>query len=248
VIERAMCESPKTRSTWASINQAVANVDLSKAAFWPSVQGDVRYLYQHNRTQTESADLESNYAKGVNEETLTLSWVLYDFGARVSSLDNGRALLAAAEANQNATLQEVFRHAAQDYFNAQAAQATVISKRTIEQGAQQNLDAARTRVTRGVAPVTDELQAKTAAAQATFERVKAEGGLRAALGALAVDMSLSPDEDLVLPEMEQGALPNEDFVKRVHDLLEDARRNHPKILAAAAEWQSALANCSGPQT
>jgi outer membrane protein len=209
----------------------------------PTLEGNVKYAYQHNETQvSDNPQLQSNYAKAVNQESLALGWVLYDFGARSAALKNSRELLLAAQANQNATLQSVFASTAKDYFSAQAANANVSSKRRIEAAAHENLVAATARVAKGVAPVTDQLQANTAFAQAVYERAKAEGDFRAAIGALAVDLSLSPDEALSLPELDSGALPDTHFVQAVHDLLEDANRTHPKVLAAAAQWQAALAN------
>lgn len=242
-IERALCESPKTRSAWAAIKGAAAMVGVSKSAYLPTLDGSVKYAYQHNVTQvTDEPQLQSNYAKVINEETLTLGWVLYDFGARSASLKNSRELLLAAQANQDAVLQALFAGTAKDYFAAQAANAKVSSTHRIEEAARESLGAATARVGRGVAPVTDQLQANTALAQAVYERGKAEGELRTALGALAVDMSLSPEEALRLPELESGALPDTRFVQAVHELLEDAKQSHPKVLEAAAQWQAALAN------
>jgi outer membrane protein len=242
-IERALCESPKTRSAWAAIKVAAANLGISKSAYLPTVDGSVKYTYQHNETQVSDApQLRSNFAKPVNEESLALGWVLYDFGARAASLSNSHALLLAAQANHDATVQSIFASTAKDYFSPHAANANVLSKRRIEEAAHDNLCAATARVIKGVAPVTDQLQANTAFAQAVYERAKAEGDLRSALGAVAVDMSLSPDEALTLPELDSGALPDTHFVRAVRDLLEEARQNHPRVLAAAAQWQAALAN------
>lgn len=242
-IERALCESPKTRSAWAAIKVAAANLGISKSAYLPTLGGSVKYTYQHNETQvSDASELQSNFAKPVNEESLALGWVLYDFGARAASLSNSQALLLAAQANHDATVQSLFASTAKDYFSAQAANANVLSKRRIEEAAHDNLGAATARVAKGVAPITDQLQANTAFAQAVYERAKAEGDLRSAIGALAVAMSLSPDEALNLPELDAGALPDTHFVRAVHDLLEEARQNHPKVLAAAAQWQAALAN------
>jgi outer membrane protein len=242
-IERALCESPRTRSAWAAINEAAANVGLSKSAYSPTLEADARGVYQQEVTEvTDAPQLRSNFSKLVNEETLRLGWVLYDFGARSAALDNSRELLLAAQANQDAALQTVLASTAKDYFGAQAANAVVASKRRIEFDARSNLAAATARVDKGVAAVTDELQASTALAQAVYERAKAEGDLRGVTGALAVDMSLSPDEPLSLPELDSGASPDMRFVRAVHDLLEEAKRTHPKILAAAAEWQAALDN------
>lgn len=243
VIERALCESPKTRSAWAAIKAASANVGIAKSAYLPTLDGHAKYTYQHNVTRvTDEPQLESNYAKAVNEETLALGWVLYDFGARAATLKNTRQLLLAAQANQDATLQSLFASTAKDYFGAQAAHANVQSKRRIEDAARDSLSAATARVAKGVAPVTDQLEANTALAQATYERAKAEGDLRQAIGAVAVDMSLSPDEALSLPELDTGAVPDTNFAQAVHEMLEAARQTHPKILAAAAQWQAALEN------
>jgi len=242
-IERALCESPKTRSAWAAIKAAAANVGSSKSAYLPTLDGSVKYAYQSNVTQVSDApQLQSNYARPVNEESLALGWVLYDFGARSASLKVNQELLLAAQANQNAVLQSLFASTARDYFSAQAANANVSSKQRIEDSARDTLRAAAARVAKGVAPVTDQYQSNTALAQAVYERAKAEGDLRSALGALAIDMSLSPDEALNLPQLESGALPDTHFVRAVHDLLEDAKQSHPKVLAAAAQWQAALSN------
>lgn len=56
---------------------------------------------------------------------LTLSWLLYDFGARSASLENARQFLAAASHSLDATVQSVFLAAMQGYYNAQAARAVV---------------------------------------------------------------------------------------------------------------------------
>jgi len=86
-IERALCESPKTRSAWAAIKGAAANVGIAKSAYLPTLDGGVKYAYQHNSTEVSGTSvLQSNYAKAINEETLTLGWVLYDFGGRSASV------------------------------------------------------------------------------------------------------------------------------------------------------------------
>jgi outer membrane protein len=243
VVERALCESPKTRSAWATIKAAAANVTLSRSTYLPTLGASVNEVYQHHVTQVSDApQLRSDFTGAVNEETLSLGWVLYDFGARSASVRNSRELLLAAQANQNSTLQALFASTAKDYFAAQAANANVSSKRRLEAAARESLDAATARVNKGVAPITDQLQANTKFAQAIYERAKAEGDSRAAVGTLAVDMSLSPEEALSLPELNSGVSPDTTFVRAVHDLLEDAGRTHPKILAAAAQVQAALAN------
>ena len=244
-VERSLCESPKTRSAWASVKAAAAGVGASKGAYLPTLTGTAQYTRNHDSgagSTTQGVATDSN--EGVSAESLSLSWVLYDFGGRAAALEDSRHLLELAQANQNLALQTAFLTTAKDYYTAQAADTAVRALRRIESDAQQTLDAASARYRTGVAPITDQLQARTAATQAVYERVKAEGAHRIAVGTLAVDMSLSVDEPLTLPDLDQGVLPDTGFVQAVHDLVEAAKETHPSVVAARAQWQAALASVS----
>lgn len=244
-IERTLCQSPRTRSAWAGVKSAAAAVGAAKAAYLPTLDGAATYGRDHDKTTVNGPQtLNSDYSQNVNTESLQLGWVLYDFGGREAVLRNSRQLLTAAQAIQNETLQAAFANTAKDYYAAQAANAKVQSTRRIEAGAQKSLDAAVARYKSGVVPVTDQLQAKTASAQAVYERAAAEGNYRMALGILAVDMNLPPDHPLSMPDLDQGVLPDTHFVLAVHDLVEEAKHSHPSVQAANAQWQAALAGVS----
>jgi outer membrane protein len=242
-IERSLCGSPRTRSAWAGVKAAAAGLGLAKSAYLPTVDVTAQYSRDHAQTTVDGPpDLGTRYTQNYDSESVSLAWVLYDFGGRSAALKSGKQLLLAAQANQNTALQAAFATTATHYYAAQAAAAKVESTRRIEAGSQKSLDAAAARYNTGVAPVTDQLQANTAHAQAVYERAAAEGAYQAALGVLAVDMSLPPDTMLTMPPLDAGALPNSEFVHAVHDLLDEATQNHPSVVAAKAQWQAALAN------
>ena len=216
-IERTLCESPKTRGAWAAVKAAAAGLGQAKSAYLPTLDGSAAAGHDRNRTEVTAAPgLNSDYSQNVNLESLQLAWVLYDFGGRSAAVKNGKQLLLAAQANQNAILQSVFAATARDYYAAQAAAAKVESARRIENFSQKNFDAAGARYKSGVVPVT--------------------------LGTLAVDMSLSPDYALSMPPMDQSAQPDARFVHAVRDLLDEATASHPSVVAAKAQWQAALEN------
>lgn len=243
-IERALCESPKTHSAWEAVQAAAAGLGASESLYLPTLDGTASYATQHE-TNTETSQLaaaESKFSRPVNSESLQLGWVLYDFGGRAATVRNSKQLLVAAQANQNLALQSALLNTATDYYSAQAAGAALQAARRIEADAQQTLDAATGRFKAGAGPVTDQLQAQTAAAQAVYARARAEGTYKTALGKLAVDMSLAADESLRLEGFEQGALPDTQFVRAVHDLIAEATQNHPAVLAARAQWEAALEN------
>ncbi len=242
-IERTLCESPQTHSAWDAVRAAAAEVGDSQSAFLPTVGGSLSYEFQHSGTAEPSKDnADTIYNQGIYAESVSLAWTLYDFGGRSASFSSSKQALIAARATQDAALQGAFFAASRDYYAVQAASATVAAAKRIEDVTGQSLAAATARFNTGVAPVTDKLLASTAYAQAVYDRVAAEGVFRASLGSLAVDMNLPPDQQLVLPDLDQGAMPDLKFVHGIHDLIDEAIRTHPTVLAAKAQWESALDN------
>jgi outer membrane protein len=242
-IEHTLCDSARTRAAWQSVKAAAASVGVNQAAYLPTLDGSANYSAERYSTAArESPQLQNSYSQPVYSASLSMTWLLYDFGGRRAALRGSRELLVAARATQDATLQAALLNTAKDYYHAQAAAAQIQAARRIEADTRLVLDAAGARYTTGVAPITDQLQATTAHAQALYQQTLADGAFLLARGALAVDMNLSPETPLVLPDLEQGTLPDLGFVHAVHDLVDEATRTHPTILAAKAQWEAALAD------
>ncbi len=165
--------------------------------------------------------------------SLQLSWVLFDFGRRSAALRNAQQLLLAANASQDATLQNTFALAAQAYYDALAAQRSLAASRQVAELAAQNLEAADAKYRAGAAALSDRLQAQTALSQASLAQVRDEGALSNALGVIALRMGLAPDTPLRLSG-ELEAQPDTGFVKAIDEMLAEARREHPALLAAQA--------------
>jgi outer membrane protein len=242
-VSRALCANPRTRVAWASIKLYAAEVRTGKESYLPSLSASAKETESNTQTKiTHDPALNTiahdNYPAG----TVSLSWVLYDFGQRGDQLESARQLLAAARANLDRTLQLVFLRAAADYYDAQAAQASLDAALQIESLTQRSLDAAHARTERGVAPISDELQAQTAHAQAVLTRVKAEGELKAKRGALALDMGLDPDSTLTVPPADLTVSVRRDFTESLHQLIAEAKRNHPSVAQAESELAAARAD------
>jgi outer membrane protein len=240
-IERSLCESPSTRSAWLSVKAAAASLGEAKGAYLPEITGTAEIGREHDVSTLDGGtqSLATNSTQSINTETLKLAWILFDFGGRSGAVANSRQLLLAAQASQTLALQTALAATGRDYYALQAAHAQLEAALGIENDAQQSLAAAQARYSRGVAPVTDQLQANTAYAQAVYQRAAAEGAQRTAMGGLAVDMSLPPDEPLTMPDIDQHITPDQAFVKTVHDLIDEAAQSHPSVLAAAAQYQAA---------
>ncbi|MGZ2887985.1 TolC family protein, partial [Pseudomonas aeruginosa] len=87
----------------------------------------------------------------------------------------------------------------------------------------------------------DRLQAQTALSQASLAQVRDEGALSNALGVIALCMGLAPDTPLRLSG-ELEAQPDTGFVKAIDEMLAEARREHPALLAAQARLKAAAAS------
>jgi outer membrane protein len=241
-VERALCGNPKTREAWADVRAEAAGLGVTRAAYLPTISGTGQLVRDDSVTDvTGHSNLSSATLATVHSESVSLNWTLYDFGARAAAVKNASALLAAAQSTQDATLQSLFVTVAKDYYAAQAAAGALGAARDVERMAAGSAQAAKARTDRGIAPISDALQAQTAYTQAVLSRTKAQGQWQAAMGTLASDMDLSPDVPLALPGVSDGVQPGADFVQSVAELMEDARQAHPSVMAAQAQVDAAAA-------
>ncbi|HDQ4463493.1 TPA: TolC family protein [Pseudomonas aeruginosa] len=128
--------------------------------------------------------------------------------------------------------------AGQAYYDALAAQRSLAASRQVAELAAQNLEAADAKYRAGAAALSDRLQAQTALSQASLAQVRDEGALSNALGVIALRMGLAPDTPLRLSG-ELEAQPDTGFVKAIDEMLAEARREHPALLAAQARLKAA---------
>jgi outer membrane protein len=242
-VSRALCRNPKTRGAWASIKLNAADVRIAKESYLPTLAGTAKELDSSTATRIKDAPiLDTNAHDTYPSGSFSLSWVLFDFGQRGDQVEAARQLLEASRANLDLNLQQVFLQTAADYYDTQAGMASLDSAREIEELAQRNVGAAHVRVERGVAPISDELQAQTAYAQAVVNRVKAEEQLQSKRGALGIDMGLDPDSAMTLPPPERDINAGGDFAAGLHELIEEAKRTHPSVVLAEHELAAARAD------
>jgi outer membrane protein len=241
-VDRALCENPKTREAWANVKVQAANVGIARSAYLPSITANWQDVRDDSVTDiTGHPALSSADRASIHTASISMNWVLYDFGGRKAALRNANELLAAARANQDATLRTAFSAVATDYYAAQAAAGKLAAAQETEQTAHDSFVAASARVVHGVAAITDQLEAQTSYAQATFARAKAEGDLKTAIGVLASDMDLNPSEPIAVPPVNDGIAPDADFSESVTELIQQAEQQHPSVAAARAQLEAAVA-------
>lgn len=239
MIERVLCHDPQTRQAWAIAKAQAALVGETQAAYLPRLNASSSISGSRNSTTYQQQDgYASSSHRRQFDNRLDLSWVLFDFGRRASAVRNARQLLIAANANQNRQLQETFVLAAELYYDALAAQRNAVAASEVTALAAENLKAASAKFAAGAAARSDRLQAQTAYSQANLTEVRAKGALRTSTGMIALRMGLSPNAAVQLTgNLEQR--PDSHFIKSIDELLEQARRDHPSLIAAKAKLEAA---------
>lgn len=232
----ALRRNPKTRLAWAAIRSSEAGVELARAGYWPQI--DATLSAQRNRALNFSglpSNTQTRYGASVS-----LSYLLWDFGARSGTLDQAKFELASAHLTQDQTVQDVILQVEQAYYQVLGLQAVVEANRQSLKDAETNLAAAQDRRAAGLATVGDVYKAEAALAGAKLALQQAEGQLAAARGQVAVAVGDSPDTPLSLAVWEAQVTP-ELPAQTVASLLDDARSARPELLAAKAQEQAAAA-------
>jgi len=236
VVNLALCNNPKTHEVWASTRAQAELVGVGKAAYLPSI--DVNASASRNKTGSAPAVNQRNAG-------VTLSYLLYDFGARSANLDYARELLIAASATQDSTVQAIFLATIQDYYQTQASVAALDAAKESEQAARESFAAAEARYKAGSATPADKLQSQTAYSQATLNRITADGNLKNAQGSLANRIGIDANRNVSLATVDTTALDNKglgDFEGGVNSLIEQARQHRPDLRAAEAQVKAAQAS------
>lgn len=260
VVDRTLCRNPRSREAWANARVQAAQVGVARAAYLPTLNANagLKRTWSSGRssglggsfgdsdTDTESVRSGFGSSGGSNSYNqisagASLSYLLYDFGARDAALENARQLFEAANATQDRVVQELFFSAIQSYYQVNAAQAALESASEAERSSQSSLDAATARYRVGVATPADRLQAQTAHSQAMLDRIRAEGTLKTARGTLANLMGMDAQRNYALQAAPEAPA-TESFQANVDELIAEARKRRPDLAAAEAQVSAAQAD------
>jgi len=246
VLQQAICANPQTKQAWANARAQAAAVGVSEAAYLPTLDATVgverdTLATRYNANSLGAGSITSSQNSSSRYGELDFGWVLFDFGKRSADLRQARQLLAAANAAQDDTLQAVYFKAAQAYYNLSDAQASLEAARATESSARESLDDTTEKHNGGVGSLSDQLQAETIYRRAVLDRVSAEGDVLAATGTLASMMGLDADTSVRVVTAEP-VVDNAAFAQNVDQLIDEAKLQHPKLVAARAQLEAARAN------
>ncbi|MBF0262984.1 MAG: TolC family protein [Magnetococcales bacterium] len=233
-VDLALCNNTRIKAEWAAIKVRAAASGEAKAAFLPTLSGTLSRLntstHHPDFPGADTSDRGKTVSAGWN-------WRIFDFGGRISNLKAAEALLAAALADHDATLQRTLNTTVGAYFDAMTAQASLNARLQATELTNKTLQATNRREERGMAARNDVLQAKTALAKARLAEQRARGDELKSMSMLSYVLGVSQQTPFRLSEPEQT--PAVESMHELSDWLEVTRARHPALTSARAQWQAA---------
>lgn len=231
VVERVLCANTDTRSAWQRVISQRAQVGVAGADYLPSLSASAGTGISGERI-----------GDGERSEQLSLSvgWLLWDFGARRAGLTQAQRTLDALQQLADLRSQERALAAVFAYFQQLAASDALAAAEANRQAALETARAAERRVGVGNATREDLLQAQTALAQAELGVIQRRGELAIRQGQLATLANYRASQRLLLaPYARQPAAADlPDLDKLTAAALQrrpDRQAQQARLLAAEAE-------------
>jgi len=233
----ALKNNPRTRQAWAAARFEAAQYGVEKSDLMPRLE----LVLNANRARTISntsglATPEQNRF-GPNA---SLSYVLYDFGARAAEAEAQSFRVLAANLTQNRVLQEVVFQVEQVYFRLLGVEQLVRTGQQALRSAQTTLDAARRRHQAGLATIGDVFRSETAVAQATLNLRRVEGEVAKARGQIAVVCGV-PVTTLLKIQPVTGQRFDVEMRETLESMLKKATATRPDMVAAESRVRAARA-------
>jgi outer membrane protein TolC len=176
LVDLALAARPDARQAEEDVRAAEAALAAARASNRPSVYADGSYGLQG----ASFASGDDSWSYGIS-----LQWPLFDGGLTRGRVEEARANLRSAQAQQRNTNQTVSSEVVQAYLNVRSAEEKVIAAEAEATNAEESLRLASGRYQAGVGIYIEVTDAQTALVTAQTNRVNALYGLSLARAELA---------------------------------------------------------------
>ena len=241
VIELAMCNNPTTRQAWLYTRVGDSAYKQSLAAYYPQVSASVGY--QKTKTNNYMFDRDNPEVSRSRDgnATLSLSWLLYDFGKREAGVEKTFQSMNSLAFQYNDTLQAVAYNAIVAYYEALSAVEELAAVKSNEEASLKSFELASKKFELGMSSKAAKLQAETAYGQAQLQTTKQEFVVIEANAKLAKILGLSPSKEIKLAATFFENASDDLIEKSVEDLVKIALEKRPDLLAKVADVKASYA-------
>lgn len=246
VLEMALGNNPKVKEAWMNIDVGKYSYTSELSNAFPTIEGQISYSDARNKYDADG--IATNKSEGVTP-SVSLSYLLFDFGGRTADIMNFKYKLNTVKFETNLFIQNFIYQVIEAYYGLFSSLANEKAAKETENSSYEAFKAASIRYDIGLAPLTDKLQAETSYTQKRLVREKAENNVKIKRAELNYLLNLSPivELNLAVPFLD---ITRDDFQENVVNLIETALKNRPdlkayyetkkakkaEVYSAATEW------------
>jgi outer membrane protein len=267
LIDLAQQLNPDTKVAWQRAKQALAAVGLTEVTYYPILSAAAASGYTRlfaplptlniNRaalvraietggSASSAISLQSNTVAHLDilgQTTLSVKWLLFDFGERAASVRVAREELLVANLGFNASHQKLVFDVSRYYYTYNNQRDAVrVAQSALDTASAVN-DAVEARFKTGLATQPEVLQAKQQLAQSRFDLQKALGSQTDSRVDLLIGIGLSPSVKIQIADDFFGSVQT-DVEAPLNELVQHALVNRPDMVAAIANIRAKEARIS----
>jgi outer membrane protein len=240
LIDIAESRNQGTRIAWEQARQAAINVGIAKAALLPALTASAIGGYQRAATPFPSNLVPQGFITANIQEvlpTLTISYLLLDFGGREATINAAKQLSVAANVTFTQAHQKLIFDVAKAYFSLDGADAALRAAEQALKDAQEVQSSAEASYGRGLATIVTVELARRDTAQRRYDLARARTAQHDAAYGVLTAMDLPPTTELHIVDISTRPLP-QPAAGTLQNLLSEALRQRPDLIATVAKLRA----------
>ena len=248
LIDIAERENPETRVAWQRARNAAISAGVAESTYLPVVTANVLGAFQgaEGSTSSSGATLHNSGTLYGSAETVSLMWLLFDFGGRRNIVDSVRKLSNVSNIGFTGAHQQIIYAVSIAYY---AYVGAVQRHHTAVEALANAKDieaAAEARYKQGEGTVIETAQTRDLTARAQLTEVTTQGAEEQAYAVLLAAMGISPLTTIRIRPVEHHALLKEDLGP-ADGIVRDALSRRPDVLEAYSTVQASQASVKAAQ-
>jgi outer membrane protein TolC len=248
LIDIAERENPQTRVAWQRARNAAISAGVAESTYLPVITANVLGAYQGAGGSNSSFGVNVHSSGNLfgSAETVSLVWLLFDFGGRKNIVDSARKLSDVSNIGFTRAHQQVIYAVSIAYYTYVAA---VQRHRTAVQALDnaKNVEAAaEAGYNHGEGTIIETAQTRDLTARAQLTVVNTQGNEEQAYAALLAAMGISPLTVIRIGPAEQHSFSKEDL-GAADQMVRDALSRRPDVLEAYNTVQASQASVKAAQ-
>lgn len=229
VVELGLCRNPATAAAYASLQSARFEKNAAYSSYLPSVDiggsAGVNYLNKEWGDWSYGASLSASY-------------LIFDFGRRLSDLNQTLATYRATGFEYDETVQNYVYSLVGAYYELLNADADVKTAQSAYDVAKSARDMANKKFNAGAVAKADVLKADTTLANRDLELERAKNNREVVKGNLLTKLSFPADQNIEIMDM-ASTFGTDAEIKSIDELVAIAQRQRPDLLRASANKDAA---------